>query len=199
MSAAKQYDFRLSSLCLKVMATAFMLLLYAPSVAIPSDVHDNSLGLKPNIISLDITTHLGDQQTFLEGDAISFLLSLDTDAYLLVIYEDATGNLIQIIPNSTLAIALYRAGLFITIPDQRAAFRFKVRAPFGQETLWAFASDVPLPKLEGKKLSNGLKQLDAKISAIRSQLIKHPQSAFGETKLLIHTKARNLLLKKIEN
>ncbi len=152
------------------------------------DYAGTTLANKFSPINVDITTHLGNKQTFLEGDTISFFLSLDTDAHLLVIYEDAAGHLTQLVPNSLLGKSLYKAGLFITLPDKDAAFHFKVRAPFGEETLWAFASDAPLPELEGEYLKNGLKQIKPDMAAIKRQLLKHKQTAFGETKLVIHTK-----------
>lgn len=142
--------------------------------------------LKP--IKVDITTHLGDKQTFLKGDSISFLLSLDADAYLLAIYEDATGRLTQLIPNKQFSKTYYKAGLFITLPDENAAFKFKVQAPFGKETLWVFASDMPLPGLEGRYLKNGLKQIKQDVASIKKLILSHKQTAFGETSLVIHTK-----------
>ena len=37
-------------------------------------------------IPLDLTTHLGDQQKFVDGDEIQFLLSLGQDAYIYMYY-----------------------------------------------------------------------------------------------------------------
>ncbi len=139
---------------------------------------------------MEITTHLGDEQTFVEGDIISFLLNLDRDAFLLVIYQDAAGNLIQLIPNRESQKGRYQAGLFISLPDKKVPFRFKVQAPYGDETLWAFASDVPPPELKGKELKNGLKLLNVDFKQIRQKLHNQSQTAFGETRLSIKTRAR---------
>ncbi len=154
-----------------------------------TDLKTSENRLKP--IKVDVTTHLGDKQTFLKGDSISFLLSLDADAYLLAIYEDASGSLTQIIPNKQFSKTFYKAGLFITLPDENAAFNFKVQAPFGKETLWVYASDVPLPEIEGRHLENGLKQLEQDIISIKRLILNHKQTAFGETSLEIHTKDNN--------
>lgn len=142
-------------------------------------------------IHIDITTHLGDHQTFQEGDTISFLISLDRDAYLLVIYEDALGNLLQIVPNKRMAAQRYEAGLFITIPAPDSGFRFTVQEPFGKERLWAFASDTPSPEIPGKYLNNGLKRLKSDIPTIKRQFLEHPKSGFGEASLIIRTKGRD--------
>ena len=81
-------------------AILLLILNYVFSVSILAEDSGRILlekNLKP--IAVDVTTHLGDKQTFLKGDSISFLLSLDTDAHLLAFYEDAAGDLTQLIPN----------------------------------------------------------------------------------------------------
>lgn len=141
-------------------------------------------------IHLEITSHLGDGQTFLEGDPLSFFLSLDQEAYLLVIYEDASGVLTQIIPNHASPQKLYPAKFFISVPDENASYRFRVQAPFGKEKIWAFAADVPIFEMDGIELGNGLRQLQTEISKIRDRFISRPPAAFGEAMLLIQTKAK---------
>lgn len=141
-------------------------------------------------IQIEITTHLGDEQTFVAGDVISFLLNLDKEAYLLVIYQDAAGNLIQLLPNRESQKSRYQAGLFISLPDEKAPFRFKVQPPYGDETLWAFASDVPPPEIKGKALQNGLKLLKLDFKTLRQTLRTQNQTRYGETRLSIHTRAR---------
>ncbi len=175
------------------MATAVVSLLLFTLLTVNHAAEPDTNNPVPAItpIKLEITTHLGDRQTFVEGDTLSFLLSLDSDAYLLIIYEDAASNLIQLLPNSRMGNNLQHAGVFLTIPPANAGFRFKVRAPFGAETLWAFASDVPFPELKGKRLNNGLKLLDSDIPAIQKQLLALPRTAFGRAKLSIFTKSRD--------
>lgn len=142
-----------------------------------------------NNIQVEITTHLGDRQTFQEGDIISFFLSLDRDAFVIAIYEDASHHRIQIIPNAKQEDNFYAAGLFIPLPGHGAQFRFKVSAPFGRETLWVFASETPISQLEGETLENGLKLLQGNMAALKSQISSEAQTAFGESHLSIFTKA----------
>lgn len=141
-------------------------------------------------INIDITTHLGDQQTFTENDVIAFLLTLEKDAYVTAVYLDAKGEIFQIIPNQSLSNHFYKAGLFIPIPPQDAEFNFKVRSPFGKETLWVFASDRPDPKLSGKTLKNGLRHLTQTIAEIRATINRQSKYLFGESKLEITTVSR---------
>ena len=142
-------------------------------------------------IHVDVTTHLGDQQVFMEGDTLSFLISVDKDAYIWVIYEDAAGQFMQLLPNTHQQEHYYKSGWYITFPGEDAPFLFKVKAPFGLETLWVFASDVEGPEFEGEVLTNGLKKLKESIVAIKRKIEQNAHSAFGESKLLIQTRIKS--------
>lgn len=156
------------------------------SVCTIKHVQADSLGK----INIDITTHLGDVKQFQEGDRIAFLLSLDTDAYLTVLYQNAAGEIIQLLPNRHQLTFFYKAGLFLSLPDPNSSFAFTIQPPFGQETLWVFAADLPLPALPGFYLADGLKKLSVGMSLIRKKLAAHPKSAYGEARLVLSTQAR---------
>jgi hypothetical protein len=141
-------------------------------------------------IGVEVTTYLGDQQNFREGDVVSFLLTLERDAYITAIYVDADNNLFRLIPNSRQTSHYFQANLFIPIPPQNAGYNFRVQPPYGNETLWVFASDSESPKLDGKNLDNGLVQLTENIDAIRKAIKAAAKHAFGEAKVSINTSAR---------
>jgi len=128
-----------------------------------------SIDLKHRI-NIDITSYLGDNQTYTEGDIISFYLSLDRDAYVLVIYQDAAGNLTQVIPNKLSSNNFFEAGDFLSVPNTNSPFKFIVSAPFGTEYLWAFANDTSFPALEGTRLENGFIVLNDSLKQIRKSL-----------------------------
>jgi len=142
-----------------------------------------------NSFNIEVTTHLGDQQSFRQGDVVSFLMSLDKDAYVLMIYQDASNNLYQIVPNPHSIESRYKAGLFIPIPQQSEPFQFTIQPPYGTEFLWAFASNNALPVLDGRVLSGGLKKLNQSlkniISLIRNLHLK--SKYYGEAQLKIDT------------
>lgn len=139
-------------------------------------------------INIEVTTHLGDKQSFKAGDKVAFLVSLDKDAHLLMIYEDAENNLIQVIPNTYRKNSFYEEGLFIAIPDRSEPFEFVIHPPFGTEKLWVFASSRQFPVLEGTTLDNGLKKLEKKLPAILASI--RPKSSnipYGESSTVIKT------------
>lgn len=173
---------------LKQIKTIFWLIACSSVLAGSAAYSKDNTQTKP--INIDITTHLGDVQSFQQGDTISFLLSLDTDAHVLVIYENADGQLVQLLPNKVSQKSIWKAGLFITLPDSDAGFIFKIQPPFGKEKLWAFAMDVSLPDLQGQYLTDGLKQLTINMPGIRKILRGHKKQAYGESRLIIHTSKR---------
>jgi len=139
-------------------------------------------------IQFEITTHLGDNQTFKQGDVISFMVSLDKDAYLSLIYQDASGNLIQILPNELASNNFYEAGLFLAVPNREQAFRLTVSPPFGRETLWGFASSAPLPTLTGESLHNGFVIIGKDMAEVLKTLRpKQTGIQYGEAKTTLTT------------
>ena len=133
-------------------------------------------------INLSITTHLGDEQNFREGDVVSFYVSLEKDAYLAIVYQDAGGQLSVLLPNPLVADSFFKAGWFIPIPNAQNPFQFRITAPFGKETLLVFASDKPLPSLHS----------GTTIASARDTIKKHCRkhnAVFEEASLSITTTA----------
>lgn len=167
----------------------YLMMLFAIQTAWAGDKRRNAGSEVP--IQVEITTHLGDGQRFMEGDTISFFLNLDRDAHVVVIYEDAERQPIQIIPNANREDNFYPAGGFIPLPGENSGFRFRVTPPFGRETLWVFASLAPIPELSGAVLDNKLKRLDGDMANIKNQIKAGAGPSFGSAHLSIITEAGN--------
>ena len=134
-------------------------------------------------IPLELTTHLGEQQQFVQGDEIQFLLSLGQDAYIYMFYLDAKGDITQILPNQNQHSHFYSAGYFLTIPEYENLYRFTISEPFGEESIWIFASDQSI-SLPASAVS---------LPDIR-RAIKHSSlKAYGEYVLGITTRAKSRL------
>jgi hypothetical protein len=139
-------------------------------------------------INLDITTQLGDQQIFHAGDNLSFMISLDQDAYVYLFYQDAENHLLQLLPSALASQHFFNSGYYLPIPDARAAFSFKVQPPFGSEQVWAFAIDKPVAIFDGKTLDNGLVLMSKNIDQIRQQLKARAERLFDESSKTIETR-----------
>ena len=175
----------LLSSCIPILLLILMLLQFGPACAGNQD-HINST----QTIRVDITTHLGDVRNFVEGDKLSFLLSLDRDSHLLVLYQNAKQQIIQLLPNRNRPEYSLKAGMFISIPEPDAPFVFNIEPPFGQEILWAFASAEGFPELAGKYRGDGTKKLSGNMKMIRTKLKASARTAFGEVSYKLYTRAR---------
>ncbi|MBV1883599.1 MAG: DUF4384 domain-containing protein [Pseudomonadales bacterium] len=111
---------------------------------------DSAMGdglTKDKKLEVGITTHLGDKQQFQQGDRLTLLITLSDNAYLVLIYKDATNKLEQIYPNRWSAQTVFPAGYFQPFPSTTNPFEFIVSEPYGQEEVWLVASRKPFSEL----------------------------------------------------
>jgi hypothetical protein len=143
-------------------------------------------------IQLEVTTSLGDGQVFREGDDVSFFVSLDRDAYLLLVYQDAAGRLLQLFPNADNPTGFLPAASYVKFPFADSRFRLRVAAPFGEETLWAFAASEPFPNFSGQVLSGDAVSLNIDMQHLLQRVRGHgrrPAVAYGEAQVTLATQA----------
>ena len=144
----------------------------------------------PPPLEVSITTHLGDAQTFRDGDPLSFFISLSSDAHVLLLYEDASGAVSQLVPNAKFHSTFVAAGDFISMPPPEAEFTLRVSAPFGAETAWLIASEKPLPGLPNRLAADGVARIQGDLASIRRNLQQHAsrsQVRYGEASVSITT------------
>jgi hypothetical protein len=139
-------------------------------------------------VNLDITTHLGDQQIYHAGDKLGFMLSLNQDAYVYLFYQDSENHLLQLLPNAQQKKNLFKAGLYIPLPDPDAPFSFRVEAPFGTDQVWAFAVDHQVAMLPGQMLENGLILMSQTIDQVRSEIRAQAKQVFDQSSKQIITR-----------
>ena len=142
----------------------------------------------PVPVDIQITTHLGDQQTFIKDDIISFFISVNHDAYLYAFYQDASDNVFQLIPGNALKSHYFSAGYFIPFPPASSNLLFQVQAPYGQEHLWVFATNNGELKFKGNEMSNGLLLLESSVNKISHTLKNNSDKLYGFSKLIINTR-----------
>lgn len=151
---------------------------------------DSTANGKGGEIKLELTTQRGDGATYAEGEKIQYYVSSNKDAYLLILYKDASDQLIQIYPNSKSGKAFHKAGDYFAIPDETMHFDFEIKPPFGIEQVLAFAATKPFPALNGNGMSNGLTVLDGDIKGMINQLRAHGQKpgvSYGEANVVVTT------------
>lgn len=142
---------------------------------------------QPQPVDVNITTHLGDQQSFVDGDRISFLLSLDNDAYIYLFYRDAESNLLQLLPNERMPDHFFNAGLFMPVPSAQQPYQFTVKPPYGDESIYAIASNNDALVFPGKPLANGLILLAGDLQQVIDDIRKKSKLLFGRAELRLTT------------
>lgn len=94
----------------------------------------------PVQFGLDLKTGSGNTQ-YREGDEISFTVSSDKDAYLVLLDYQSDGTTVVLFPNEFHPDSRVRKGETVRIPDPaNADFALKVGAPFGDDRIEAIAS-----------------------------------------------------------
>ena len=138
-----------------------------------------------------------DKQAFKQSEKVKIYLKGNKPFYARVLYKDAGGNLLQLLPNPFRNDNYFNGGVVYEIPSGNDRFELEVTPPFGQEDIVLHAATSPLGdiNLEAQGdvyrvvskpadiaiLSRGLKvqKVDDKKQAIPSE--------FSEDKLSIKT------------
>lgn len=165
--------------------TLIVLCLCSVVITLAEAENKNAGPLEP--LQLEITTHLGDAQSFRNGDPIHFMISLEKDAYVTLFYQDASGQIVQLLPNLHQRSNFFKAGLFIPFPGQNTNFEFTVQPPFGEDRVWAFAGDTAVNISNGQTLENGLVAISKSIGQIRSIMKQQSKAFYDEALLVINT------------
>jgi len=142
-------------------------------------------------VKIEVTTHLGDQQVFLENDLISFFISLDQSAYIYAFYQDAKKNIFQILPSKAQPRHFFNAGYYMPFPPEDSAFQFQVQAPFGREKLFLFASDQQQIKFIEKEAANDLMRLNASQLEIERRIKSVSKGLYGQAQIIIQTQMKS--------
>lgn len=141
-------------------------------------------------VNIEITTHLGDRQTFIDGDIISFFISLDQPSYIYAFYHDASNSIFQLIPGPAKTDNFYTAGVYIPFPPEGSNFQFQVQAPYGKEEIWIYASDNKYISFNPINTEQSLKQISLSKTAIESKIKSASDKIYGSSKLTMQTSSR---------
>jgi len=114
-------------------------------------------------LNLEVFTQKGRENLmFRNGEEIIFYVHTNKNIYLHLYNRDANGDIYRIFPNAFSNGDRIQADNVAIIPDTHYAkgFKFKVQGHLGNEMVFAFASDHPLPDLPGTDVGNGVQTVD---------------------------------------
>jgi hypothetical protein len=86
-----------------------------------------------------------------QGEKIKVYLKGNKPFYARVIYQDAGGKLIQLLPNPYRAENYFQGGVVYEFPSGNDRFELEVTPPFGEENIHVYASSSPLGDLSLQK------------------------------------------------
>jgi hypothetical protein len=85
-----------------------------------------------------------DKAKYVQGEKIRVFVKGNRPFYGRVVYQDASGGLIQILPNPYRQNSYFNGGTVYEIPSGEDRFDLEVDSPFGTERLTLYASTSPM-------------------------------------------------------
>jgi hypothetical protein len=85
-----------------------------------------------------------DKQAFKQREKVKIYLKGNKPFYARVLYKDAAGNLLQLLPNPYRNDNYFNGGVVYEIPSGNDRFELEVTPPFGQEDIVLLAATSPL-------------------------------------------------------
>jgi hypothetical protein len=106
----------------------------------------------PPVVEVSVNTHGGgsEQEYFHEGDMLRVQVDAvaDQDVFVYIVYHEAGGESTLLFPNVADRDNRVPAGVRRHIPDDSSGIAFRIRPPFGRESLAIISALRPLPELE---------------------------------------------------
>ena len=85
-----------------------------------------------------------EKNTYTRGENIKICMKGNKDFHARIIYEDARGNIVQLLPNQHRKDNFFKGGEIVTVPCDDDKFQIEVQPPFGIEQITVYASNAEL-------------------------------------------------------
>jgi hypothetical protein len=89
-----------------------------------------------------------DKTEYKTGDEVTIFLKGNKPFYARVIYKDASGNVLQLLPNPYRSNNYFEADTSYRVPSDNDRFKLEVAPPFGSEEIVVYASTSQLGEIE---------------------------------------------------
>lgn len=136
-----------------------------------------------------------DKMVYKQGEKVKIYIKGNKPFYAKVLYKDASGELIQLLPNPYQSNNYYNGGTVYELPSGKDRFELEVSPPFGEENVIVYGSTAPLGEVE-VQTRGGVYQVKTKAKdiAVRTRGIKlveadgkQKPSEFSETSTAVKT------------
>ena len=99
-----------------------------------------------------------DKKVYKTGDKIKIYVKGNKPFYARVLYKDASGVTLQLLPNPYRTDNYFNGGVIYEIPAGTDKFDLEVNPPFGEESVLVYASSTPLGEI-GLEAKSGVYQV----------------------------------------
>ena len=82
------------------------------------------------------------------GEKVKIYLKANKPFYARILYHDASGSIVQVLPNPFRTAAYFNGGIVYEIPNNEDDFDLTVTPPLGSERISVYASTSPLGEIE---------------------------------------------------
>lgn len=89
-----------------------------------------------------------DRKEYRQGDKVKVYIKANKPFYGRVVYKDASGNLVQILPNPYRTENYFNGGTVYELPGNGDRFDLEVTPPFGAEGVIVYAATAPLGEIK---------------------------------------------------
>ncbi|MBW1744703.1 MAG: DUF4384 domain-containing protein [Deltaproteobacteria bacterium] len=90
------------------------------------------------------------------GESMKIYVQGNREFYGRIVYRTSSGEIIQLLPNEYRKSSLFELGEVYGIPDQDDQFGLTVTAPYGEDRIIVYASEVPLGEVNLEPVGQGL-------------------------------------------
>jgi hypothetical protein len=89
-----------------------------------------------------------DKKEYRQGEKIKVYIKGNKPFYAKVIYKDAGGTMVQLLPNPYRVDNYFNGGVIYEVPSGNDRFDLEVTPPFGSESIMVYASTSPLGEID---------------------------------------------------
>ncbi len=97
------------------------------------------------------------ERVYEQGEEIEILLRGNRDFYARIVDITPGGDIIQLLPNDIRKSSRFSGGRVYRIPGEKDLFELRVSPPYGEDTIFVYASEVPLGDVATESAENGLR------------------------------------------
>ena len=138
------------------------------------------------------------KKQYRDGENIKIFVQGNRDFYARIVDITSGGDIMQLLPNDYRKVNFFKAGKVYKIPGEGDHFDLKVTAPYGEDHIIVYASEVPIGQIDMKPAGQGLNRyrgsrkslatMTRGIKVVQAHLGSHSGAEFYEATWTLSTR-----------